>query len=192
MDVLSSFSVHWTNSEDVDLSWTSPREQKTPLLNVSLVHKVQVCLDGVSHGSKHTFRIGNLCVVGLDPVPYRSRTRNIMGWISSIDVPGNRGTVLCPASHMIVPYFFSASSPCHSKSHWCFGKSGHFEHISVSHSLTTYLMSWFVMLRNTGHRSHCLGVRSVIRHSLWNRTSLYVINRSVILVMDSWMRKQAC
>ena len=42
-----------------------------------------------------------------------------------VEAPGNRVTVLCPASHRRPPYFFHVASPSHSKFHCLAGRSGH-------------------------------------------------------------------
>jgi hypothetical protein len=42
-----------------------------------------------------------------------------------VEAPGNRVTVLCPASHRRPPYFFHVASPSHSRFHWLSGRSCH-------------------------------------------------------------------
>ena len=56
-----------------------------------------------------------------DPSPVIHR----VGCSGVTEAPGNRVTVLCPASHRRAPYFFHVVSPSHSSSHCPSGRSDH-------------------------------------------------------------------
>ena len=93
-----------------------------------------------------------------------------MGWIGVIDAPGNRVTVLCPASHRRAQYFLHVLSTSHRSFHCPSGRSDH----GGSYPLTDFPISFSRCFRSI---LRCLvSVVNEIPHLGFGSSFLQVLN----------------